>query len=60
VQGFCKPLFLSSESVVYEIQKELELLGKNGILAYHVDNSCHTRMCTSNKGRMKYGEVYEN
>ena len=34
VQGSCKPLFLMPGSLVHEIEREIELLGKNGILAY--------------------------
>jgi len=34
IQGSSKPLFVSSESVVCEVEKELELSGMNGVLAY--------------------------
>ena len=34
IQGSCKPLFVNSGSLVYEVERELEVLGMDGILAY--------------------------
>jgi len=34
VQGSCKPVFVTSESLVCEVERELEELGMDGILAY--------------------------
>jgi len=57
VQGSCKPLFLSSESVVHKIDKELKHLVLWLISPVYVDNTCCTRKCTFCKGGVKMGKI---